>query len=172
MMEALAVFELTLAFIVLCADCVGEDEDQPPRPLVFRVARSMFWMITVTRWFTHRNLAKLARFGAIVWLMVTGGWLLTLIRDRAASTVVFLAGAEVAMAFVVYCVDSMSADLHVHPVRRVVRSLLWPRPLAQYMSDKDSIRIIQASLSVWILLTTGWLLALEADRVARPLWNP
>ena len=129
-------------------------------------------MITLTRWFMYRSLAKLGRFAAIVWFLVTSGWLLTLIHDRASSTGVFLAGAEGVMAFVVVCVDAMSADLRLHPIRRVLRSVLWPKALAGYMADRDSVRIIQASVTVWILLTTGWLLALEADRVARPLWSP
>jgi hypothetical protein len=66
----------------------------------------------------------------------------------------------------------MSADLRLHPYRRVFRSLLWPKSIAEYMTDRDSVRIIQSSVTVWILLTTGWLLALEADRIARPLWSP
>jgi len=166
------VFEATLAFVVHCADQAGEDEDRPPRPVLDQVVRSLVWPVTLTRWFTRRNLVKIARFAAIVWLLVTGGWLLALIHDRAGSTAVFLGGAEGAMAFVVYSVDAMSADLHLHPVRRLLRSLLWPRALAGYLSDRDSIRIVQASVTVWVLLTTGWLLALEADRVARPLWMP
>lgn len=171
-MPVLLVFEVTLAFIVHCADQAGEDEDRPRRPVVDQVVRSLFWPITLTRWFTRQNLVKIARFAAIVWLLVTSGWLLTLIHDRAASTAVFLGASEGAMAFVVYSVDAMSADLRLHRARRVVRSLLWPRPLAGYMRDRDSIKIIRASVTVWVLLTTGWLLALVADRVARPLWMP
>ena len=170
-LRTLVLFEATLAFIVHCADEAGEDDDHPRRSSVTQVARSVFWMITLTRWFTYRSLKKLGRFATIVWLLVTGGWLLTLIHDRAASTAVFLAGAEAVMAFVVFCVDTMSADIRLHPARRLLRSLFWPKALAGYMRDGDSVRIIQASVTVWILLTTGWLLALEADRVAGPLWN-
>ena len=166
------IFETTLAFIVSCADHAGEGEEQPRRPLFNQFVRSIFWMITLTRWFTRRNMTKLGRFATIVWLGVTGGWLVTLIYDRAPSLPVFLVGAESAMAFVIYCVDAMSADLHLHRLRRLGRSLVWPKPLAGYMRDRDSIRIIQASVTVWVLLTTGWLLALEADRIARPLWAP
>jgi hypothetical protein len=171
-MRAIVVFELTLAFIVYCADRAGEDEDQPHRRMLARVVRSVFWMITLTRWLTHRNLATLGRFATIVWLLVTSGWLITMIHDRASSTGVFLAATEGVMAFVVYCTDAMSADYRAHLVRRAVRSLFWPKALTDYMRDHDSIKLIQASLTVWILLTTGWLLALEADRVARPLWSP
>lgn len=171
-MRVIVVFEVTLAFIVYSADRAGEDEELPRRPLLARVARSVFWMITLTRWLTHRNLATLSRFAAIVWLLVTSGWLVTMIHDRASSAAVFLVASEAVMAFVVYCTDALSADVHAHLFRRVVRSILWPKPLADYMRDRDSIKIIQASLTVWILLTTGWLLALEADRVARPLWSP
>ena len=171
-MKSIVVFELTLAFIVYCADRAGEDEELPPRPVLARVVRSLFWMVTLTRWLTYRNMATLSRFAAIVWLLVTSGWLVTMIHDRASSTTIFLVATEAVMAFVVYCTDAMSADVHAHPLRRAVRSLLWPKPLTDFMRDRDSIRIIQASLTVWILLTTGWLLALEADRVARPLWSP
>jgi len=171
-MRAILAFELTLAFIVGCADQAGDDEDEARRPLPILVTRAVFWMITLTRWFTHRTVTKLGRFGAIVWFLVTSGWLLSLIHDRAPSRAVFLLGAEAVMAFVVYCVDAMSADLHIHPVRRALRSLFWPKPLTGYLRDRDSIKIIQASLTVWLLLTTGWLLALEADRLARPLWGP
>jgi hypothetical protein len=171
-LQTLVLFEVTLAFIVHCADEAGEDEDRPRRAILTQVVRSVFWMITLTRWFTYRNLSKLSRFATIVWFLVTSGWLLTLIHDRAASAGVFLAGAEGVMAFVVLCVDTMSADLRLHPARRAVRSLVWPKALAGYMVDRDSVRIIQASVTVWILLTTGWLLALEADRIARPLWSP
>jgi hypothetical protein len=170
-MRAILVFELTLAFIVGCADEADEDGEMSRRPVFVRAARCVFWMITLTQWFTHRNLTKLGRFAAIVWFLVTSGWLVTLIHDRASSTAIFLAGSEGAMAFVVYCVDAMSADLHTHRLRRAVRSLLWPNPLAGYMRDRDSVKIIQASLTVWVLLITAWLLALEADRVARPLWK-
>lgn len=170
-LQTVVLFEATLAFVVHCADEAGEDEDGPHRPVLTQVARSVFWMVTLTRWFTYRNLAKLGRFATIVWLLVTSGWLITLINDRAPSTAVFLVGAEGVMAFVVLCVDAMSADLRFHPARRVLRSLFWPRALADYMADRDSVRIIQAGVTVWILLTTGWLLALEADRLARPLWS-
>ena len=171
-MEALLVFEVTLAFVVSCADQVGEPEEGPRRPVLYQVVRSVLWMITLTRWFTHRNLAKLGRFAAIVWLLVTSGWLVSLIHDRASSAAVFLAGAEATLAFVVYCVDAMSADLHLHRVRRVLRGVLWPKAMAGYMREGDSVKLIQASVTVWVLLTTGWLLALEADRIVRPLWRP
>lgn len=171
-MRTLVVFELTLAFIVFCADRAGEDEERPHRPILARVVRSVFWMVTLTRWLTYRNLTTLSRFAAIVWFLVTSGWLITMIHDRASSTAVFLAGSEGVMAFVVYCTDALSADFHAHWFRRLIRSLFWPKALTDYMGDRDSIKIIQASLTVWIMLTTGWLLALEADRVARPLWSP
>src|SRR4051812_36874447 len=106
--------ELTVAFVVFCADSVGED---PRRPLVQRLVRGACWPITLTRWFTHRNLAKLARFGAIVWSLVTTGWLLSLERDRIHGALAFGLTAEVTMAFVIYCVDAMSTDLQRKPLR-------------------------------------------------------
>ena len=155
--------EVTLAFVVFCADSVGEEERRP----VERLARAVLWFVTLTRWFTHRNVTKLGRFGAVVWFMVTTGWLLTLEYDRAEAH--FLILAEATMGFVVYCVDALSADLQNKPVRRVLRSVFWFIPVARYLSDKDSVALIAASVTIWGLLTTGWLLGLMTDRVATPL---
>jgi hypothetical protein len=41
--------------------------------------------------------------------------------------------------------------------------------VARYLSDDDSVALIAASVTVWGLLTTGWLLGLMNDRVAGPL---
>ena len=163
-MMAWVLAELTLAFVVFCADSVGEEERGP----LERVARGLLWMVTLTRWFTHRNVVKLGRFGAVVWFFVTTGWLLTLEYDRMASPA-FVVLAEVTMAFVVYCVDALSADLQNKPARRLLRSVVWPVPIAHYLSDDDSVALIAASVTVWGLLTTGWLLSLVHDRVAGPL---
>ncbi|MCA1692006.1 MAG: hypothetical protein LC733_07355, partial [Actinobacteria bacterium] len=148
-MIAWILTEMTLAFVVFCADSVGEEERRPME----RLARALLWMVTLTRWFTHRNVAKLGRFGAVVWFLVTMGWLLTLEYDRTA-TPVFLVLAEATMGFVVYCVDALSADLANKPGRRLIRSLLWPGPIAQYLSDDDSVALIAATVTVWVLLTT------------------
>ncbi len=156
--------EATLAFIVFCADSVGDDGRGP----VARVARSALWMVTLTQWFTHRNVAKLGRFGAIVWFLVTMGWLLSLEYDRIASPGFFVL-AEATLGFVVYCVDALSADLENKPGRRLLRSVFWLGPIAHYFTDDDSVALITASVTVWGLLTTGWLLGLVVDRVAGPL---
>lgn len=156
--------EATLGFVVFCADSVGDDH----RPPLERVVRAVLWMVTLTRWFTHRNVVKVGRFGAVVWFLVTTGWLLTLEYDRLATTL-FFALAEVTMAFIVYCVDALSSDLENKPIRRLLRSVLWVGPIAQYLTDDDSVALIAASVTVWGLLTTGWLLGLLADRVATPL---
>ena len=158
--------ELTVAFIVFCADSVGED---PRRPVVQRLVRAVLWPITLTRWFTHRNLTKLARFGAVVWFLVTTGWLLSLERDRIHTPARFLLTAEATMAFVVYCVDALSPDYQRKPIRRMLRSGIWIKPLTDYLRDEDSVKVLQASLTTWLLLTTGWLLTLEFDRIATPL---
>ena len=165
-MAALVLIELTLAFIVLCADSLP---DGTPRRPFQRFVRSVFWMVTLSRWFTHRNFPKLGRFGTIVWFLVTSGWLLTLEYDRTRMMPVFLVLAEATMAFVVYCVDITSSDVANRPLRRVLRSVFWVKPLTGYMRDEDSIRIAHASLTVWILLTTGWLLSLGSDRILQPL---
>ena len=156
--------EVTLAFVVFCADSVGE-EHRPPGE---RLARAVLWMVTLTRWFTHRNVTKLGRFGAVVWFLVTMGWLLTLEYDRLGSRA-FPIAAEATMGFVVYCVDAMSADLQGRLWRRLGRSLFWPAALTEYMRDDDSVPLVQATVIVWVLLTTGWLFGLELDRVAKPL---
>ncbi len=163
-MVAWALIELTLAFVVFCADAVGEER----RPLGERLLRAALWFVTLTRWFTHRNVAKLGRFGAVVWFLVTTGWLLTLEYDRLPLPA-FVVLAEVTMGFVVYCVDALSADLHNHPVRRLLRSVCWVGPLTAYLTDDDGVGLLTATVTVWVLLTTGWLLGLLADRVAAPL---
>lgn len=155
--------EVTLSVVVFCADSVGEEE----RRLSERIARALLWMVTLTRWFTHRNVTKLSRFGAVVWFMVTTGWLLSLEYDRAEAY--FLILAEATMAFVVYCVDALSADLHNKPFRRILRSIFWVVPIAHYLTEDDSVALIAASVTVWGLLTTGWLLGLIHDRIATPL---
>ena len=160
----LVLAELTLGFLVFCADSVDDERRQPAA----RVLRSALWMVTLTRWFTHRNVAKLGRFGAVVWFLVTTGWLLTLEFDRMEPPV-FLIIAEVTMGFVVYCVDALSADLQKKPVRRLMRSVFWFLPVVAYLTNRDSVALVQASVTVWVLLSTGWLLSLVADRVAVPL---
>ena len=163
-MIALLLVELTLAFIVFCADSVGDDE----RPIGERLVRATFWMVTLTLWFTHRNVVKLGRFGAVVWFLVTTGWLLTLIYDRL-SMPAFVVLAQATMGFVVYCVDALSADLQNKPARRLLRSVVWVIPVVGFLRDRDGVALIQASVTVWVLLSTGWLLGLLNDRIAGPL---
>lgn len=163
-MIALALCYATLAFLVFCADSVDEEPRRPAERLI----RSALWMVTLTRWFTHRNVPKLGRFGAVVWFLVTTGWLLTLELDRMPAPA-FLAVAQLTMGFVVYCVDSLSADLENKPGRRLLRSAIWVVPLIAYLRRRDSVALVQASVTVWVLLSTGWLLGLLADRVALPL---
>jgi hypothetical protein len=163
-MTAWVLAEVTLGFIVFCADSVGEEERRP----LERLVRAVLWMVTLTTWFTHRNATKLGRFAAVVWFFVTTGWLLTLEYDRM-TVPVFLFLAEATMAFVVYCVDALSADLANKPGRRLLRSLFWFVPIARYLRDDDSVALIAASVTVWVLLITGWLVGLLTDRVATPL---
>ena len=100
--------------------------------------------------------------------LVTMGWLLTLEYDRVPRPA-FLVLAEVTMGFVVYCVDALSGDLENKPARRLARSIVWVGPVTHFLSDSDSVSLIHASVTVWVLLTTGWLLGLLTDRVATPL---
>jgi len=162
----LVVVEGVLAFITGCADSLS---DGTPRSAVQHVLRAVLWPATIWVWFTHRNAAKLARFGAIVWLLLTVGWLLSLEADRLPTTLWFLVVAEATLAFVVYCVDAMTAEVQHRPLRRLLRSVLWFTPLISYLRDADNIKLIQASVTVWVLLTSGWLLSLGIDRVAQPL---
>lgn len=163
-MTAWVLTEVTLAFVVFCADSVGDEQRGPAE----RLTRALLWMVTLTRWFTHRNVTKLGRFGAVVWFLVTMGWLLTLEFDRL-STPAFLVAAQLTMGFVVYCVDALSADLENKPGRRLLRSVFWVGPVVRYLTDDDSVALITASVTVWVLLITGWLLGLVIDRVAVPL---
>jgi hypothetical protein len=165
-MAALVLLELTLAFIVLCADSLPDGARRRPWQ---RLLRSVFWMVTLNQWFTHRNFPKLGRFGTIVWFLVTVGWLLTLEYDRTGVRSVFFLVAEQTMAFVVYSVDATSADVQNRPVRRLLRSAFWVKALTGYMTDEDSIKIAHATLTVWLLLTTGWLISLGSDRILQPL---
>lgn len=161
----LLLIEVVAAFIVACADAVGDDH----RTVRERALRAVLWPATLWVWFTHRNMPKLARFGAIVWLLLTAGWLLSLEADRLKKMWVFVVVAEATLAFVVYCVDALSPGLNHHPVRRAARGIFWPVPLVQYLRDNESIKLIQASVTVWGLLTTGWLLGLGIDRIAQPM---
>ena len=163
-MIALVLTEATLGFVVFCADSVGEERRRPME----RFARAALWVVPLTTWFTHRNVNKLGRFGAVVWFMVTAGWLLTLEFDHV-SGVAFFVLAWATMGFVVYCVDALSADLANKRGRRLARSAFWMVPVAQYLRADDSVALFAASVTVWVLLTTGWLLGLLADRVAAPL---
>ncbi len=108
-MIILLLIEATLALIVFCADSVGEEK----RPRGERVARAVLWVVTLMTWFTHRNLMKLGRFGAVVWFLVTTGWLLTLLYDRMPAAVFFVV-AEATMGFVVYCVDALTSRTSPH----------------------------------------------------------
>lgn len=161
----LLLVEVVAAFIVACADAVGDDHHTGRE----RVMRAVFWPATLWVWFTRRDMPRLARFGAIVWLLLTSGWLLSLESDRLHTWWVFLLVAEATLAFVIYCVDALSADLQHNKVRRVLRGIFWPVPLIQFLRDRESIKLIQASVTVWGLLTSGWLLSLGIDRVAQPL---
>jgi hypothetical protein len=157
--------EAFAAFIVACADAVGDDHHTVRE----RVVRAVLWPATLWVWFTRREMPKLARFGAIVWLFLTVGWLISLESDRVDTMWLFLVVAEATLAFVVYCVDALSLDLQHAKLRRVARGVFWPVPLVQYLRDRESIRMIQASVTVWGLLTSGWLLSLGIDRVAQPM---
>jgi len=163
-MIAWVLTEVTLGFVVFCADSVGEEHRRPME----RLARAVLWIVPLTTWFTHRNVNKLGRFGAVVWFLVTAGWLLTLEYDHFAGPA-FVPLAWATMGFVVYCVDALSADLANKRGRRILRSLFWMVPIGHYLRDNDSVALFAASVTVWVLLTTGWLLGLLADRVAGPL---
>ena len=165
-MVNLFVLELTLAFVVSCADSVDRETDRTP---LQRLVRAFYWPVPVARWFTRRNTAALSRFGAVVWFLVTTGWLLSLEYDRLHPTPLFLAVAETTMAFVVYSVDAMSADLHNHWRRRAARSAFWIKPVIGFLRDPESVKLVHASVTVWVLLITGWLLGLVNDRIVIPL---
>src|SRR5436309_8856036 len=134
----LLLIEAVAAFIVACSDAVGDDQHTVRE----RVRRAVLWPATLWVWFTRRNLPKLARFGAIVWLLLTAGWLLSLESDRIDTAWVFLLVAEATLAFVVYCVDALSPDLQHHRVQRVLGGIFWPGSVVQFLRDRESTRLI------------------------------
>jgi hypothetical protein len=153
--------EVVMAFVVWCADATGR-----PQSLSHRAVRAVLWPVTLARWCSHRSMIELTRAGVVVWFLVTAGWLLALEQDRSASELAFVIGGQVTFAFVAWCVDSMSADLHGRPVRRALRVVMWPIVLLGALRDPDSTRLVHANLVVWVCLTVGWLLALGNDRLA------
>jgi len=156
--------EMVMAFVVWCADAGGR-----PVPAGHRAVHAVLWPVTLARWCSHRAMAELTRAGVVIWFLVTAGWLLALEQDRSASVLVFVVVGEVTFAFVAWCVDSMSADLHGRPLRRALRVVMWPIILVNVLRDPDSTRLMHANLVVWVCLTVGWLLALGHDRVVPAL---
>ena len=51
-MAALVLVELTLAFIVLCADSLP---DGPPRRPLERLVRAVLWPVTLGRWLDRKS---------------------------------------------------------------------------------------------------------------------
>jgi hypothetical protein len=153
------VIEGTLGFIVFTVDTAVTEQAS----LQGRLLRAALGPATLIDWCS--NLAEkwpaLVRLGMNVWFLVTFGWLIAMEVDRLNSLQPFLAWGT--SAFVVYCVDGTSVKLYKKPVRRVLRALFWPVAFAEYLCDTDTIRQIQASLIIWVLLITGWLLTLLCD---------
>lgn len=152
--------EATLGFVVFSADSAVMDRPE----LRIRLIRGGLWPVTAWHWCTHRTFAKIGRAGMHVWLLVTMGWLLSLEHDRLKPTSVFAVTGWLTMAFIVWCVDSMSNDLLGQSVRRVARALLWPKPFGEYMRDPDTPRQTTAMLLIWFFLSIGWLIALGWER--------
>ena len=95
-MVNLLLIELTLAFVVFCADSVDRET---PRTDLQRLGRAVCGPVPLERWFTRRNTVALGRFGAVVWFLVTSGWLVSFEFDRIRPTPLFLVVAETTMAF-------------------------------------------------------------------------
>lgn len=68
-----------LLFIVACADSDCDYGDN--HSFTQKIIRAVFWPITITSWFKSQN-GRMHRLLNILWCMLIGGWLLSLISDR------------------------------------------------------------------------------------------
>lgn len=70
------IIDAIMMYIVACSDING-DTHTPGQ----RVARALFWPITLTSWFINQP-AKLHRLLNILWILLISGWFVSLIWDR------------------------------------------------------------------------------------------
>lgn len=68
-----------MIYIIACADDVKEPGDSHPK--LNRFIRAIIWPVTLTSWFRTQN-CRLHRVLNILWTLLIGGWLLSLIADK------------------------------------------------------------------------------------------
>lgn len=71
------IINLVIMYIVACADDVGDDAHNIQQ----KILRAVFWPLTITSWFRSQN-GRLHRALNILWLLLIGGWLISLMVDR------------------------------------------------------------------------------------------
>ena len=160
MLSGLLVIEGTLALVVFTASTAVHERPSLGR----RVVGAVLWPYTIFTWFSNpaEILGRMGRFGLHVWFLVTFGWLVDFLDERA-----HIALAWPLASFAVCCVDAMSNRLFHKPCQRVFRALLWPKAFAEYLCAPDATREGHASAVVFAILTTCWLLGLVADYVQK-----
>lgn len=73
------LLNLAIVYVVACADNTNKHNDS--HTIKQRIIRSIFWPVTVTSWFYSQNV-RLSRLLNILWTLLIGGWLLSLIADK------------------------------------------------------------------------------------------
>lgn len=68
---------IALAYLVSCADDVGDDQHTPRQ----RLLRAIAFPVTLNSWFRSNN-GRLHRFLTLLWIALIMGWSLSLIADR------------------------------------------------------------------------------------------
>lgn len=69
------------------------------------------------------------------------------------------------MAFLVWCADDVKDHLDIHTFsERFVRTLFWPLTLISWFRSQNG-RMHRFLNILWIVLISGWLLSLMADRL-------
>lgn len=68
-----------MIYVIACADNVKEPGNTHPR--LKRLIRAILWPATLTSWFQTQNI-RLHRVLNILWTLLIGGWLLSLMADK------------------------------------------------------------------------------------------
>lgn len=76
-MIVLPIIYLAILYIVACADDCGDNCHTTNQ----RIARAIFWPLTVTSWFRTQNI-RLHRLLNILWTVLIAGWFISLLADR------------------------------------------------------------------------------------------
>lgn len=69
----------------------------------------------------------------------------------------------IALFYVVACADSVEGDQH-SPIHRFYRALFWPWTVTNWFTSQNC-RLHRLLNILWVLLVSGWLISLMADRL-------